>query len=139
VDIIHGKYRKIGPESRPEDNWVWSPQGVINMHCPERWGQVQFTREPPGKGRFKPDPTWPAREALMEIYHRQRVFYDRNKRYAATLAELGMNADLSSPSLAEPLEMKATEKSFIGTATVKMPDGKTATLHTREDSRLWRD
>jgi hypothetical protein len=27
-----------------EDNWVWSPQGVINMHVPERWGALRFSR-----------------------------------------------------------------------------------------------
>lgn len=27
----------------PEHNWVWSPQGEINMHIPERWGTVIFT------------------------------------------------------------------------------------------------
>ena len=26
-----------------EDNWVWSPQGVINMHVPDRWGYLAFT------------------------------------------------------------------------------------------------
>lgn len=139
ADIIDGKYRKIPPENRAEDNWVWSPQGVINMHCPERWGQVQFTREPPGKGQLKPDPTWPGREALMDIYHRQRVFFERNKRYAETPAELGINADLAAPSLAAPLEMKSSATGFIATAVVKLPDGKTATLHTREDSRVWRE
>ena len=39
-DIVDGKYVK-----RPglkEDNWVWSPQGVINMHVPEMWGYVTF-------------------------------------------------------------------------------------------------
>jgi hypothetical protein len=25
-----------------EDNWVWSPQGVINMHVPSRWGYLHF-------------------------------------------------------------------------------------------------
>jgi hypothetical protein len=25
-----------------EDNWVWSPQGLINMHVPEMWGRVRF-------------------------------------------------------------------------------------------------
>lgn len=25
-----------------EDNWVWSPQGVVNMHIPERWGYLRF-------------------------------------------------------------------------------------------------
>ncbi len=26
----------------PEHNWVWSPQGEVNMHIPERWGVVTF-------------------------------------------------------------------------------------------------
>jgi len=34
------QYRKV--PGKPEDNWVWSPQGVINMHVPEHWGYVQF-------------------------------------------------------------------------------------------------
>ena len=36
------EYRKL--PGRPEDNWVWSPQGLINMHVPDRWGYVQFMR-----------------------------------------------------------------------------------------------
>jgi hypothetical protein len=36
------QYRKV--PGKPEDNWVWSPQGVVNMHVPERWGYVQFVR-----------------------------------------------------------------------------------------------
>ena len=27
-----------------EDNWVWSPQGVINMHVPEKWGYLNFRK-----------------------------------------------------------------------------------------------
>ncbi len=30
------------PGNPKEDNWVWSPQGVINMHVPERWGYLHF-------------------------------------------------------------------------------------------------
>jgi hypothetical protein len=41
--IVDGAYVKI-PDT-PEDNWVWSPQGEINMHLPEHWGFVHFTRE----------------------------------------------------------------------------------------------
>jgi hypothetical protein len=32
-------YRKL---PRSEENWVWSPQGVIDMHQPERWGVLEF-------------------------------------------------------------------------------------------------
>ncbi|QQL45424.1 carbohydrate-binding family 9-like protein [Sulfuriroseicoccus oceanibius] len=27
---------------KSEHNWVWSPQGIVNMHYPERWGVVEF-------------------------------------------------------------------------------------------------
>jgi len=36
----HGRYVKV--PNVPENNWVWSPQGVINMHLPEFWGYVEF-------------------------------------------------------------------------------------------------
>ena len=39
-EIVAGTYRKT--PNRPEDNWVWSPQGVINMHVPEQWGYLHF-------------------------------------------------------------------------------------------------
>lgn len=43
VDVIEGRYVKR--EGLREDNWVWSPQGVIDMHQPEQWGFVEFVRE----------------------------------------------------------------------------------------------
>jgi hypothetical protein len=39
TEAVDGKYRKLPGR---EDNWVWSPQGVINMHVPEQWGFVRF-------------------------------------------------------------------------------------------------
>ncbi len=38
--IVGGRYEKV-PDTR-EDNWVWSPQGLINMHVPQHWGYVRF-------------------------------------------------------------------------------------------------
>jgi hypothetical protein len=38
--VENGRYVKV-PGLR-EDNWVWSPQGVIDMHQPEHWGYVAF-------------------------------------------------------------------------------------------------
>ena len=40
TDIVDGKYGKV--PGKPEDNWVWSPQGLIDMHVPEHWGYVHF-------------------------------------------------------------------------------------------------
>jgi hypothetical protein len=40
VRIVEEGYEKV-PDT-PENNWVWSPQGVIDMHLPGRWGEVVF-------------------------------------------------------------------------------------------------
>lgn len=45
-DLVHGKYARKKDEQGKflaEYNWVWSPQGVINMHEPEHWGYVYFS------------------------------------------------------------------------------------------------
>ena len=42
INIVEGKYQKV-PNTK-EDNWVWSPQGIVNMHIPERWGNVRFVQ-----------------------------------------------------------------------------------------------
>jgi hypothetical protein len=50
TDIKGGQYvKKTNPATGkplPEHNWVWSPQGVINMHVPQKWGYVQFSTQP---------------------------------------------------------------------------------------------
>lgn len=50
LDVRDGTYQKrLTPEGKPipEHNWVWSPQGEINMHIPERWGGVTFLAPSP--------------------------------------------------------------------------------------------
>jgi hypothetical protein len=42
VNFSRVEWRRV-PGSK-EDNWVWSPQGLINMHVPDRWGYVRFAR-----------------------------------------------------------------------------------------------
>ena len=50
LEVREGRYAKavdrLSGKPRPEHNWVWSPQGMIDMHQPERWGYVEFTRGP---------------------------------------------------------------------------------------------
>tara|TARA_B100001175_G_scaffold317088_1_gene332810 strand:- start:3017 stop:4120 length:1104 start_codon:yes stop_codon:yes gene_type:complete len=43
-DLIDDRYyrKKENDKYLRENNWVWSLQGVINMHLPEHWGYIEF-------------------------------------------------------------------------------------------------
>lgn len=45
-EIVDGRYRKLANAQGfgSEENWVWSPTGVVNMHLPELWGTVTFAK-----------------------------------------------------------------------------------------------
>ena len=89
----HGQYVKESDpatgEHFPEDNWVWSPPGLISMHYPERWGYVKFLREPSG---LFPDAFFVIHELasieLYDVYYSQRDYYEIHGEYSANLADL---------------------------------------------------
>lgn len=45
LEAKDGTYTKVA--GRAEDNWTWTPQWEINMHVPQQWGSVRFTKEHP--------------------------------------------------------------------------------------------
>jgi hypothetical protein len=135
INIVDGKYLKV--PNTPADNWVWSPQGIIDMHRPEKWGYVQFTRKPFGTVAFVPDPSMPARNALQEIYYAQRTYFAANHRYAAFLEELGLAA-MPAQGLARLPGLKLTKHGFKATAEIPLASGRLERWHIREDALVWR-
>lgn len=85
TDIVEGKYVKR--PNQPEDNWVWSPQGFIDMHQPERWGVMQFALEP--DEAILPLQGAAARETLFLFWKAQEAYRRDKKTWAASLGELG--------------------------------------------------
>ncbi len=123
--IKDGKYLKV--EGTKEDNWVWSPQGVIDMHRPEKWGFVQFSTNNPGDDAFRRDPDGPTRDRLMAVYHAQKAHFEQHKRWADRLDDL---------KLAQPqgISLKATSGGWE--ASLK---GPSHTWRVRQDSKLESD
>ena len=96
TEIIDGEYickkDQTTGKNIPENNWVWSPQGVINMHYPERWGLAQFSSEP--AGNIKVDFEIPVEEKLSKylwlIYYKQQQFRREYGIYSNELSKLGI-------------------------------------------------
>ena len=130
-----GDYRKV-PDTR-ENNWVWSPQGIIDMHRPERWGFLQFTDAAPGTATFQPDPTLAARDLLMEVYHAQKAYREANETWAPSLDALGLGRLGDGPTRITDFRPEAD--GFVVTAEVRLGDGSVRTLQTNHLSRIWEE
>ncbi len=117
-EINNGKYRR--QKDLREDNWVWSPQGVVNMHRPETCGYVQFSTAAPGEDRFRPDPTGVARHILHRVYYAQKDHYAKQGRFARTLDELGL-AGLSHNSITGRPVLETMSTGFVATVEMKKP------------------
>ena len=113
ITTTNGTYQKV--PKQPEDNWVWSPTGVIDMHRPEMWGLVQFiTSGAPQNVTVAPPPAKPARDAVVAIYYAQRDFWNRRHAWATNveqLAEVGWNASQLPAGVASP-ELNTTADGY---------------------------
>ncbi|MFV0328366.1 MAG: carbohydrate-binding family 9-like protein [Dysgonomonas sp.] len=95
TEIIDGKYIKrkdAKGKVLPENNWVWSPQGVIDMHRPERWGYLLFTKNGVNdQSQFELPYSEKQKQYLWLVYYKQQDYRHKNKRFAKSLGELGLS------------------------------------------------
>lgn len=72
----------------PEDNWVWAPTGVINIHYPELWGFLFFA----GADARAEDCRIPEDEyrkwELRKLYYAQQIQKDLSGHYTDDLSVL---------------------------------------------------
>jgi hypothetical protein len=141
TDIVNGQYRKrINPQTQkpyPEDNWVWSPQGAIDMHRPEMWGFVQFSERKVGSSpaSFSPNPDEAVKWALRQVYYAQKKYYTATGKYSSDLSQLGYpTVKTSQPPVIPQIQVTAT----MFEASAPSTDGK-ARWHIRSDGRVWKE
>eukprot|EP00386_Alphamonas_edax_P010312 GDKI01033418.1.p1 GENE.GDKI01033418.1~~GDKI01033418.1.p1 ORF type:complete len:386 (+),score=97.28 GDKI01033418.1:170-1327(+) len=151
TEVRDGKLQKvIGPV---EDNWVWSPQGIINMHRPEKWGFLLFSDGKdgllPGQNTTPiPDPRFAVKELLLEVCHYMCDYHAHFKRYAHTCEELGISAGrigeagvteltLSAPDPTAKDEREREPFGFVAKARVTISGGRERVVCARGDSLLW--
>lgn len=160
----HGYRKRINPstgKARPEYNWVWSPQGAINMHMPELWGRVRFgvsgeeaTRAAAGRPARSPDArpsgarpsgagsrdagasgtTAPAAVDSAQWLLR-RVYYAQREYRRAHRAWAPTFEALGMTGLPDVLVLRATADGWE--ASLPSPDGR-GRWHIRADGLVWR-
>ena len=139
LDVAGGKYQK-----RPktlEFNWVWSPQHVIDMHRPERWGYVQFSTAAPGSVKFAGDGSGVIRNYLHQLYYLQKDYRKAHGRWARNLRELNfvphrIDDRPSDGRLSDP-ELHTAGDQFQFTIVQGWNSTRPVRWHIRQDSLIW--
>jgi hypothetical protein len=136
-----GGYRKLvdgrSGLTLPEDNWTWSPQGMIAMHAPEMWGYLHFSMATSLEQAEKPVLAADERIKwrLREIYYRQWLYYQQTGRFSPTLAGWTFSS-LDLPGYAGQAELHVWPVGFH--ASLPVSDGSGA-WHIRADGLVWRE
>jgi hypothetical protein len=138
VDVKDAAYvKRLDPKTGkplPEDNWVWSPQGAVNMHMPERWGFVQFSPLSAGTGTtaFVENRNERVKWALRRLYYRQRQYRAAESRYATDLAALD-----ASRVQVEGLDFRPTMEVTDSLYEIRANGFDGAVVHVRQDGKVW--
>ncbi|MDK9698941.1 MAG: carbohydrate-binding family 9-like protein [bacterium] len=94
TESIGSGYKKsldpMNGKQYPEDNWVWSPQGLVNMHYPEMWGVVQFSTNQVGtaKASIRENPDEKTLWQLRQVYYWQRNRQESQRPFSDNLETL---------------------------------------------------
>ncbi|WP_169087388.1 carbohydrate-binding family 9-like protein [Paenibacillus sp. PL91] len=135
AEVQDGQYRKVvNPDTGkpyPEDNWVWSPMGLINMHYPELWGYVVFADGDEGDS-FELPRDERIKWELRKLYYRERNYFASHGEFAKEASLLMMGDEYWSIT---PV-IETTRSLFQISAP--STDGKSIYC-IREDGKLWKE
>ncbi|NIG52579.1 carbohydrate-binding family 9-like protein [Chitinophaga sp. Cy-1792] len=135
TDIVDGKYVKL---KKPENNWVWSAQEMIDMHAPERWGYLQFAAASAGKGNktFVYPADTEARKEAWRLYNLQREYRASHGKYASSLTELNITDKINVDNGGTyNITLSGDGSSFEW--TIKGKKIAADILHINQDGKIW--
>ena len=114
----------------PEENWVWSPTGEINMHAPNQWGFLMFSDKKVGEGSdvFSYPYNMEAYKLLWAMFYVQLDSMSKNGQYICSLDGMGLtDEDFASLPKGSNVEVEATPNQFRVAVKVGGSDEKYVT------------
>jgi Carbohydrate family 9 binding domain-like len=119
---VSGKYVKVTDakgNNLPEHNWVWSPQGVVNMHYPERWGYLQFSKASTNNTTFALPYAEQQKQYLWLVYYLEKQWYGQHKVYNLSLKTFDLTNEIKINGQINTSQLEATDHQFMAFITDK--------------------
>ena len=120
--VVDGRYVKVtdlAGHNMPEHNWVWSPQGLVDMHYPERWGYLQFGKGAEIDDTFILPYSELQKQYLWLIYYQEKNWYKLHHAYKQLLGNFGLQGAIKINDKSNVLKIEATRRQFMAFITDK--------------------
>ena len=118
LDTLNGEYfrkKDIATGKLLHEHYsVWSPQGIINLHYPERFGYVLFSDTLSTESFLSPHDE-ELKLLLWKYYYLQQEFKRRNGKYATRLKQLDkiFTGEAGLPKNKSKIKMYANGRQFL--------------------------
>jgi hypothetical protein len=116
---------------------VWTAQGLINMHFPERWGYGIFSAKGPSSKdapAFTLGYSEKQREYLWLTYYKQKAWFKNNRRYAEALKDLAIpENDIQVYGKKNTLILESTINQFVAS----IADESGAVISINQDGNIF--
>lgn len=128
TEIIDGKYRKkINPDTDrpfPEDNWIWSPIGKVDMHMPELWGFLHFQNSDENLPFYQITEDEFLKWKLRKLYYREKYYHETYGVYSDDYSFLcGGNPEIEADISVTPHGYEASASTADGSVYTIWADG----------------
>ena len=121
----------------PEENWVWTPTGKVDMHMPDRWGYLFFADEKVGtpEHTFALPYNASVYKLLWAMFYVQQERYAKEKNYLRTEQDFFLtDAELKGLPQGAQISVEATRNTYQIAITVP---GESRRYIINNEGRFW--
>lgn len=121
----------------PEENWVWTPTGKVDMHMPDRWGYLFFAAEKVGTPEYTFALPYNASvyKLLWAMFYVQQERYAKEKNYLRTEQDFFLtDAELKGLPQGAQISVEATRNTYQIAITVP---GEGRRYIINNEGRFW--
>lgn len=124
----------------PEENWVWTATGRIDMHMPDRWGYLYFVDKPVGTSQ-NDEFVYPYNQAIYKLiwamFYAQQDNYSQQQSYLTTKEQFALtDKELSTLPAGAEIAIEGTQN--IYQISITSPAEKVRYVLNNE-GRFWKE
>lgn len=104
-------------EKGPEENWVWTPTGRVDMHMPDRWGYLHFVDKKVGTSQAD---EWvlpynqPIYRLLWAMFYAQQDTYGKQRNYLRSTDRFFLtDKELNPLPAGAEITVEATQHTYL--------------------------